>query len=51
MALLFTSEIKGIQAMDRGAQAGDPSDAAKHDTSCASSGTEQPDSRIRAFCR
>jgi hypothetical protein len=46
MALLFTSEIKEIQAMDGGAQAGDPSDAAKYHASRASSGTEQPDSHI-----
>jgi hypothetical protein len=46
MALLFTSEIKGIQAMDGQRKLAIPADAAKHDASCASSGTEQPDSRI-----
>jgi hypothetical protein len=51
MALLFISEIKGIQAMDGQRKLAIPADAAKHDASCASSGTKQPDSRIRAFCR
>jgi hypothetical protein len=39
MALLFTSEIKGIQAMDGQRKLAIPADAANHDASCASSGT------------
>jgi hypothetical protein len=46
MASLFTSEIKGIQAMDVQRKLTIPMDAAKYDTSCASSGTETRESRI-----
>jgi hypothetical protein len=46
MASLFASEIKGIQAMAGQRKLAIPADAAKYDASCASSGTEQPDSRI-----
>src|SRR5216684_481876 len=40
MASLFTSEIKGIQAMDVQRKLAIPADAAKYDASCASSGIE-----------
>jgi hypothetical protein len=47
MASLFTSEIKGIQAMDGQRKLAIPADAAKHDASCASSGTGTRESRFK----